>query len=149
MSSDTYIGDKNVVGIAKWEENVIGIQNGIRIPAASCLLRFPKRNSRCGILTTYKLLFTLPLYPHGYLDEESVQVYRVVVPVRVVLPEDGAGRPPVQLLHLGLFGLPLLAQLLRPLLVPSPPGSLRIVRDNQTPVRGIIGLMLPKGCPTI
>ena len=53
-----------------------------------------------------------------------MQVYRVLVPVRVVLPEDGAGCQSVVLLYVSLFGLLEVAQLLGPFLIPPLPGNL-------------------------
>ena len=46
-----------------------------------------------------------------------MQINCVLVPVLVILPEDGTGRPPVQILHLRLLRLPEVAQLLGALLV--------------------------------
>ena len=56
-----------------------------------------------------------------------MQVDGVLVPVLVVLPEDGAGRPPVQVLHLRLLRLPQVAQLFGALLVaPLPRGLIPV-----------------------
>ena len=54
-----------------------------------------------------------------------MQVDGVLVPVLVVLPEDGAGRTTVQILHLRLLGLPQVAQLLGALLVAPLPRGLK------------------------
>ena len=62
------------------------------------------------------------------LDKEPVQVDGVLVPVLVVLPEDGTGCPPVQILHLRLLRLPQVTQLLGTLLVTFIPCGL--IRHN-------------------
>ena len=56
-----------------------------------------------------------------------MQVDGVLVPVLVVLPEDGTGCPPVQILHLRLLRLPQVTQLLGALLVSPLPSSLKTV----------------------